>query len=140
MKAIPGVLRVTVKKGKSVLFVVNSPEVFKSPSSENTWVIFGEAKIEDATDEALKQTAEKFATDEIPDLVESTEGKSETPAAASAAPTALPTAADGDISEAHVQLVLDQAKGATREQAIAALKASNKDVVNAIMSLTLEKS
>jgi len=136
MKSYPGVLRIIVKKGKSVLFVVNQPDVFKSPTSENTWVIFGEAKIEDATDEALKQTAEKFAAsdDKAPDLVDIPSK------AAEPLPPSTPAVDSGDIVETHIQLVLDQAKGATREQAIKALRDNNKDVVNAIMSLTLDKN
>jgi len=147
MKQVPGVLRVTVKKGKSILFVVANPDVFKSPSSDSTWVVFGEAKIEDATDEALKATAQQFAAgdddDGPPDLVEASGDKLPAePAPTTAAPASAPaTAAPGggadDISESHIQLVLDQAKQATREQAIEALRKNNKDVVNAIMALTV---
>merc|ERR1719238_1172472 len=46
MRPVPGVLRVTVKKSKNVLFVINKPDVFKSPTAD-TYVVFGEAKSED---------------------------------------------------------------------------------------------
>merc|ERR1712224_918300 len=46
MKAVPGIIRVTIKKSKNILFVVSKPDVFKSPASD-TYIIFGEAKIED---------------------------------------------------------------------------------------------
>merc|ERR1719343_1836410 len=48
MKPVPGILRVTVKKSKNVLFAINKPDVFKSSNAE-TYVIFGEAKSEDQT-------------------------------------------------------------------------------------------
>lgn len=40
MKPVPGVLRVTIKKSKNILFVISKPDVFKSPNSD-THVIFG---------------------------------------------------------------------------------------------------
>ena len=41
--AVPGVTRVTMKKGQT-LFVFSAPDVFKSPSSEQ-FVVFGECKV-----------------------------------------------------------------------------------------------
>ena len=43
---VPGIMRVTVKKSKSVCFVISKPDVYKSPASD-CYVVFGEAKIED---------------------------------------------------------------------------------------------
>merc|ERR1711918_196112 len=40
MKAVPGIIRVTIKKSKNILFVVSKPDVFKSPASD-TYIIFG---------------------------------------------------------------------------------------------------
>ncbi len=48
---VPGVTRVAIRKSKSILFVINRPEVFKSPAGD-TYVIFGEAKIEDMSQQA----------------------------------------------------------------------------------------
>lgn len=42
----PGVSRVTIRKSKNILFVIQAPDVFKSPASD-TYIVFGEAKIED---------------------------------------------------------------------------------------------
>ncbi|MFQ6662793.1 hypothetical protein Gotur_030520 [Gossypium turneri] len=50
MKPIPGVSRVTIKKSKN-------PNVFKSPAS-NTYIVFGEAKIEDLSSQLQTQAAE----------------------------------------------------------------------------------
>ena len=46
MKPMTGIVRVTIKKSKNILFVISKPDVFKSPASD-TYIIFGEAKIED---------------------------------------------------------------------------------------------
>ena len=46
MKPVSGIVRVTIKKSKNILFVISKPDVFKSPASD-TYIIFGEAKIED---------------------------------------------------------------------------------------------
>ena len=43
---MPGVARVTIKKSKNILFVIQKPDVYKSQGAE-TYIVFGEAKIED---------------------------------------------------------------------------------------------
>jgi len=42
-----------------MLFVISKPDVFKSPASD-TYVIFGEAKIEDLSSQLQTQAAEQF--------------------------------------------------------------------------------
>merc|ERR1719507_486984 len=59
MRPITGVLRVTVKKSKNVLFVITKPDVFKSPTSE-TYVVFGEAKSEDVSANNQAAAAKQF--------------------------------------------------------------------------------
>jgi len=59
LKHITGINRVTLRKGKNYLFVISQPEVYKSPVSD-TYVIFGEAKVEDTTNNALRDAADKF--------------------------------------------------------------------------------
>merc|ERR1712006_79649 len=46
MKPVPGIIRVTVKKSKNILFVIKEPDVFKTsavdnPKSVQTYVVFG---------------------------------------------------------------------------------------------------
>ena len=36
MKAVPGIIRVTVKKAKNILFVISKPDVYKSPTSDTS--------------------------------------------------------------------------------------------------------
>ena len=44
LKLVPGVSRVTIRKSKNILFVINRPDVYKSPASD-TYIVFGEAKV-----------------------------------------------------------------------------------------------
>ncbi|KAF7032974.1 hypothetical protein CFC21_044102 [Triticum aestivum] len=59
MKAIIGVSRVTIKKSKNVVYVLSKPDVFKSSQSD-TYVMFGEIKVEDPSTELQTQAAEQF--------------------------------------------------------------------------------
>ncbi|XP_042066663.1 nascent polypeptide-associated complex subunit alpha-like protein 1 [Salvia splendens] len=128
MKPIPGVSRVTVKKSKNILFIISKPDVFKSPNSD-TYVIFGEAKIEDLSSQLQTQAAEQF--------------KVPIPNSSQAAPKAEPEALiqdDEDVDETGVEpkdieLVMTQA-GVSRVRAVKALKEANGDIVSAIMELT----
>ncbi|XP_057770461.1 nascent polypeptide-associated complex subunit alpha-like protein [Salvia miltiorrhiza] len=126
MKPIPGVSRVTVKKSKNILFVISKPDVFKSPNSD-TYVIFGEAKIEDLSSQLQTQAAEQFKAPNI----------------SQAAPKAEPATViqdDEDVDETGVEpkdieLVMTQA-GVSRARAVKALRDADGDIVTAIMELT----
>ena len=51
LKQVAGVTRVTIRKSKNILFVINKPDVYKNPASD-TYIVFGEAKIEDLSQQA----------------------------------------------------------------------------------------
>jgi len=146
MKPVTGIHRVTVKKAKNILFVISKPEVFKSPGSD-TYIVFGEAKVED-----LGQTLGKSAfdqlqkepsggADDMPALTPADAGAAK-PAAAAAKPAAATTAADeGPVDETGVdpkdiELVMAQTN-ASRARAVKALKKKNNDIVEAIIELTV---
>merc|ERR1719414_1312889 len=59
MKPVPGIVRVTVKKSKNILFVISKPDVHKAQNSD-LYVIFGEAKIEDLSAQAQASAAQQF--------------------------------------------------------------------------------
>lgn len=44
LKPVQGVSRVTIRKSKNILFVINKPDVYKNPASD-TYIVFGEAKV-----------------------------------------------------------------------------------------------
>ncbi|XP_781778.4 nascent polypeptide-associated complex subunit alpha [Strongylocentrotus purpuratus] len=135
LKAIAGVQRVTIRKSKNILFVIQRPEVFKSPASD-TYIVFGEAKIEDLSQQAQTQAAEQFRAPQKTPAASEKAAASEQPAAEES---------DGDdgeeidasnIEPKDIELVMQQA-GVTRKKAVVALQDNNNDIVNAIMSLTM---
>mmetsp|Transcript_31468 Transcript_31468/g.38051 ORF Transcript_31468/g.38051 Transcript_31468/m.38051 type:complete len:189 (+) Transcript_31468:71-637(+) len=127
MKPVPGVIRVTIKKSKNILFVISKPDVFKSPASD-THIIFGEAKIEDLSAQAQTAAAEQF---KVPDLSAAEAKKEE---------SAVEDEDEGEVDETGVdpkdiELVMTQA-GVSRSKAVSALKSNDGDIVSAIMELT----
>ncbi|KAA3454174.1 nascent polypeptide-associated complex subunit alpha-like protein 1 [Gossypium australe] len=128
MKSISGVSRVTVKKSKNILFIISKPDVFKSPTSD-TYVIFGEAKIEDLSSQLQTQAAEQFKAPDLSHVISKPEPEPSTSAQD-----------DEEVDETGVEpkdieLVMTQA-GVSRLKAVKALKAADGDIVAAIMELT----
>ena len=60
MKQVTDIHRVTVRKPKNILFVISKPDVFKSDASD-TYIIFGEARIEDLSAQAQQSAAQQFS-------------------------------------------------------------------------------
>merc|ERR1711965_981966 len=135
MKPVAGIIRVTVKKSKNILFVIKEPDVFKTssdnPKSAQTYVVFGKAEIEDLSAQATSAAVEQFKNpgaglevggDDAPkaDIADGDDDGAEDP---------------GDLDENDIELVVKQA-GVTKAKAIKALKQNENDVVNAIMALS----
>merc|ERR1711994_1127843 len=59
MRTVPNIVRVTVKKSKNILFVISKPDVHKSPNSD-TYIVFGESKIEDLSAQAQASAAQQM--------------------------------------------------------------------------------
>ncbi|XP_071710573.1 nascent polypeptide-associated complex subunit alpha-like protein 2 [Rutidosis leptorrhynchoides] len=130
MKPVLGVSRVTIKRAKNVMFFISKPDVFKSPNSE-TYVIFGEAKIEDLSSQLQTQAAQQFR---MPDMG-SVMGKSEIAAAAAQADEEEEEVDETGVEPRDIDLVMTQA-GVSKPKAVKALKTHNGDIVSAIMELT----
>lgn len=154
LKAVPNVVKVTIKKQKNILFTIDAPDVYKVPK-QDAYVVFGQANIEDLTQAALRQAAQMGglgnmmgkaaggaagADDDVPELMET---PTPTPAAATSAPaaTGAPAAAGAGeevdasgVESKDIELVMAQVN-CTRAQAVAALKKNDGDIVNAIMEL-----
>lgn len=47
MKPHTGISRVTIKKGKQLLLYIDNPEILKMPGASDSYIVFGEAKIND---------------------------------------------------------------------------------------------
>jgi nascent polypeptide-associated complex subunit alpha len=122
MKQIPGIERVTIKKQKNVLFVMTNPDVFKSSGSE-TYVLFGEAKMEDMNASPAAAAAKAVA--------------------ASTASSSMPTISEDDgeaadetgLDAEEISTIMGQVAGCSRNKAIKALK-THGSVVDAIMVCT----
>jgi nascent polypeptide-associated complex subunit alpha len=116
------------------MFVIADADVFKSPSS-NTYVIFGEAKIEDLKQKEMAaqqnmQRQERY----------NSQAAANQYTAANKA-TAQTSASDEVVDETGVdpkdiELVVSQAN-CSRGDAVRALKKNDNDIVNAIMELTI---
>ncbi len=138
MKKVSGIERALMRKPKNQVFVLSKPDVYKSPNSD-TYAFFGEFK-------SGMGGPEEFASglggmqapgDYRPPAA--APPRSAPPAAAAAA-AAGGAAAGGDaddsgLEEKDIQLVVEQAN-VSRAAAVAALKKSGGDIVNAIMSLS----
>lgn len=137
LKQIHGVNRVTIRKSKNILFVINNPDVFKNPASD-TYIVFGEAKIEDLSQQAQVAAAEKFKSADMMPSVLDKDGASRPMVSQ---PIQEEEEEDGEIDykgveEKDVDLVCAQAQ-VTKRRAIEALLRNNNDIVNAIMDLTM---
>merc|ERR1711871_1541658 len=131
MKPVPGIIRVTVKKSKNILFVIKEPDVFKTNSDSAkapaTYIVFGKAEIEDLSAQATSAAVEQFkapSTDAVEDAPKTDDAGDD----------------DGDedagaLDENDIELVVKQA-GVSKAKAIKALKSNDNDVVNAIMALS----
>ena len=114
-----------------ILFVISKPDVFKSPASD-TYIIFGEAKIEDLSAQAQTAAAEQFKAPQLPKLEM---------ARIAEKPEIEELDEDGEVDASGVEpkdieLVMSQA-GVSRGKAVSALKKNQGDIVNAIMELTM---
>lgn len=131
LKQIPGVSRVTVRKSKNILFVISRPDVYKSPASD-TYIVFGEAKIEDLSQQAQMAAAEKFKTPDVSSVIGNAPTSVSNP---------IPEESDEEVDESgieakDIELVMSQAS-VSRAKAVRALKNNQNDIVNAIMELTM---
>uniref|UniRef100_UPI0016597CBA nascent polypeptide-associated complex subunit alpha-like n=1 Tax=Halichoerus grypus TaxID=9711 RepID=UPI0016597CBA len=131
LRQVTGVTRVTIQKSKNILFVITKPDVYKSPASD-TYVVWGEAKIEDLAQQAQLAAAEKFKVqgEGVSNIQENTQ-----------TPTVQEKSEEEEVDETSVEvkdleLVMSQAN-VSRAKVVQALKNNGNDIVNAIMELTM---
>ncbi|KAL9101196.1 MAG: hypothetical protein Q9163_003514 [Psora crenata] len=142
LKHVPGITRVTLRRPKNILFVINQPDVYRSPSS-NTWIIFGEAKIEDLSsqisDSALKNMG---PSDSAGDHVGHNHAADKGKAIEGADDKKDEDEDDGEevddtgLEAKDIELVMAQAS-VSRKKAVKALKENDNDIVNSIMALSI---
>lgn len=132
LKPVQGVSRVTIRKSKNILFVINKPDVLKNPASD-TYIIFGEAKIEDLSQQAQVAAAEKFKE---PPVITAAEAGGSTTVVAPIQEESEEEVDETGVEDKDIDLVMCQAN-VSRGKAIKALKNNQNDIVNAIMELTM---
>ncbi|KAI3647757.1 hypothetical protein MP228_007978 [Amoeboaphelidium protococcarum] len=144
LKKITGIQRVVLKRPKGVLFTLSQPDVFKSAVAD-TYVVFGEARIEDMSGASQAQAAQNFMA----------EGNSSAAAEAVQALAGEGASKDEDVPELEeveedngapvdesgieakdIELVMKNAS-VSRSKAVQALRNNNNDIVNAIMELSM---
>lgn len=143
MKPVPGVLRVTVKKSKNVLFVITKPDVFRSPGAtgaDNTYVVFGEAKSEDTNATNQAQAAKQFRQPTSMSAAQVAAAAEQMQRVSEVLPESAESVEEIFVDETgleakDIELVMSQA-GCSRAKAVKALQENDGDLVNSIMSLT----
>ncbi|KAI8364028.1 NAC domain-containing protein [Choanephora cucurbitarum] len=133
LKPVAGINRVTFTRGRTLVYAIANPEVFKSTNSD-THIVFGEMQVEDMAARAQQAALEQQLAAEAEKTGE---------AAPEAAATSEAAAEEDDeevdatgVEEKDIELVVSQAN-VSRSKAVKALKNNNNDVVNAIMELTM---
>jgi len=124
---VEGINRVVLRKDKSLLFVVPNPEVFRRG---DTWVVLGEARVEDPGQRAREMAAQNMAQKEVQ------KEKVEKPSAIPEVEEEEEEVSAEGVEEKDVELVMQQS-GCSRSKAVAALRNNQNDIVNAIMELTV---
>ncbi|OMJ68219.1 hypothetical protein SteCoe_34402 [Stentor coeruleus] len=126
LKPVPNINRVTMKRSKNMLFIVENPEVLKSPNAD-IYVVLGVAKFEDlsqmpATSEIEKIRAEAPKKEEpkIETIKEEADEDNED---------------DTGLSADDIRNVMEHTK-CTKAEAVKALKSSGGDTVDAILKLS----
>ncbi|XP_045683120.1 NAC-alpha domain-containing protein 1 [Phyllostomus hastatus] len=137
LRQIQGVTRITIQKSKNILFVIAKPDVFKSPASD-TYVVFGEAKIEDLSQQVHRAAAEKFKVPTEPSALvpESVPGPRVRPECEEEEEGEEEEVDEAGLELRDIELVMAQAN-VSRAKAVRALRDNQSDIVNAIMELTM---
>jgi len=137
LKKVPSITRVTLRRPKNVLFVIASPDVYKSSNSD-CYIVFGEAKIEDMNAHSQLSAAQQLAQGAgVTDLEHSGAGGGDDDDDDDMPDLEAPEE-DGPVDETGVDakdidLVMTQV-GCSRAKAVRVLKESGGDLINAIMA------
>ena len=127
MKPVPGVSRVTMRRAKNMLFLIENPEVLKTPNAD-IYVVLGVAKFEDLSQVAANTEVEKFKADQpkkdeaqIETIKEEAEDEDDED--------------ESGLNAEDIKNVMEHSK-VSKAKAIKALRASNGDTVEAILTFS----
>ncbi|KAF3989686.1 hypothetical protein FT663_02512 [Candidozyma haemuli var. vulneris] len=148
LKQIKGISRVTFKQKGNLIYAIDEPDVYKSAAG--TYVVFGEAKVDDmnqriADAQAQQQAAADSAATEGEGKDDVTTDKSPEAITADLEKASLNSAKPDEVDEndlneeglesSDIDIIVEQTH-VSRARAIAALRKHKNDMVNAIMELS----
>lgn len=145
LRKVEGISRVTFRRRGNQIFAIDNPDVFKSAAG--TFIVFGEAKLEDLTQRL--QQAQAGADPSAAGHEGHDHGAAPTDPASITADLQAASLNDkkedaeedeGEVDESglkagDIELVVEQA-GVSRAKAVKALRKHDSDIVNAIMELS----
>lgn len=149
LKPVAGIERVAIKRSRNMIFAIPNPEVYKVPNSDS-YIIFGEAKIEDPAAQAQAWAGQKLAQARAGNAEEDSSDSHSAShsfkrggmSGGASGSGRLATAHDDEpeedatgLDEKDIIIIMEQAN-VSRNKAIKALKENANDIVNTIMSLT----
>ena len=140
MKSITGINRVTLKRNKQVFFIIDKPEVMKSPTSE-IYVVFGEAKYEDLSQINAASAASDLTSEKPTEAATIPEKPLEEDEAKEDAPAEDEDEGDEEdldesgLTPSNIEMVMSHSK-VSRSKAVKALRETNDDMLEAILKLT----
>lgn len=124
MKPLQGINRVTIRKAKNFLLFIDNPEVLVMPGNENSYVVFGEAKMQDFNQNLANTEASKFKKADKPQEAPKAEDVKEDEEEVN----------EEGVDAETIAMVMDHCK-CSRAKAVKALKNNNNDSVNAILEI-----
>ena len=135
MKQFPGITRVTLRKRDGYIFVINEPEVLRAADGGNSYVCFGEIKIDDPNARLQQAEAKRFAEQNAAQAMKAGGDKAASKEEPKTKAVDEAPADEEGVTTDHINMVMEHT-GCTRNEAIGALKESNNDMINAVMKLT----
>merc|ERR1712045_435952 len=144
MKQFAGITRVTLRKRDGYIFVINEPEVLKSAEGGNSFVCFGEIKVDDPQQRLQAHEAQKFAEHQAAHAAGTAHQDEHEQTKVEEKPAKKGKKKEEDEGEAaneegitpgHINMVMEHT-GCTRNAAIEALRESGDDMINAVTKLT----
>ena len=127
MKPVTGINRVTIKKGKQMMLYIDNPDILQTPGQDNSYIVFGEAKLQDFPGNIAQDEAGKFKAPEQAEEEAKVEEKKED--------KATEEVSEEGLNQETIQMVIEHCS-CTRQEAVRVLHKHNGDSVNAILELS----
>lgn len=132
LKPVSGINRVTIKKGKAFVISIDDPDVWKSPGSENAYIIFGKPNMDGLGGSAGQSEVNQFQSPVNPEGAQQPAQQVGTEQAQEVAGEDL---SEEGLTPDNIKMVMEYTK-CSKAEAIRTLRETNDDSVNAIMKLT----